>query len=331
MTLSGKYWPVHPKPFPDEIFSSWLIRTAAGNSPKLHSFCHKVWPERQIWTRDIDRLFAPDLITKMSDKTATPRAGLERHFLQRYEGLLFERMVPNALNPWIRHIGVHHRLRLRHGHMYCPLCLESDETPYMRMVWRTNLSPVCLIHGVVLRDECDRCDSPVMPHRGLFMECGKCSYDMRDAKAWASKPGALLLGRALVARSNGERVWGVGVPDIENDIEFFQTVRAIMLLLIIGQRSHFLRLSISKITKTPPKIRPGAAADRLFENLRSNELHEIFDLTSVLLRGWPWMMIGLCSDARIWKSWALAGRTRKDFPAYTKIVLEFLEGPLSYK
>jgi hypothetical protein len=163
------------------------------------------------------------------------------------------------------------------------------------------------------------------------MECGKCSYDMRDAKAWASKPGALLLGRALVARSNGERVWGVGVPDIENDIEFFQTVRAIMLLLIIGQRSHFLRLSISKITKTPPKIRPGAAADRLFENLRSNELHEIFDLTSVLLRGWPWMMIGLCSDARIWKSWALAGRTRKDFPAYTKIVLEFLEGPLSYK
>ena len=49
-----RLWPWRPRPQADELLSSWLRRIALGNSAKLHSFCHAVWPGLQIWNRDID-------------------------------------------------------------------------------------------------------------------------------------------------------------------------------------------------------------------------------------------------------------------------------------
>ncbi|WP_341536102.1 TniQ family protein [Aeromonas veronii] len=39
-----RLWPWRPRPQADELLSSWLRRIALGNSAKLHSFCHAVWP-----------------------------------------------------------------------------------------------------------------------------------------------------------------------------------------------------------------------------------------------------------------------------------------------
>ena len=324
MTLSGNYWPAHPKPLPNEIFSSWLIRTALKNGPSLHSFCHIVWPHRQIWTRDIGRMIAFDLLDTMSQKTGTNPEGLERLFLQSYEGPLFKRIAPNALNQWIRYIGVHHRLRKRHGLLYCPLCLESDETPYFRKYWRTNLSPACPSHGTVLRDSCDRCEATVMPHRGKMMACSECGFDLRYARAWAAHPGALKLGQALLSRINGENLWGVSVPKIEQDIEFYQTVRIVMEMLCSGIRSGWLRHEVSKFMRHRVKITTTERYSTQFEYLRVSDLHDAFAMSSVLFRGWPWMMMGLCAEARVWKSWALADKQRYDIPTLRSIVDNFL-------
>jgi len=308
MGLSGNYWPAHPKPFPDEIFSSWLIRTAHKNGPGLHSFCHLVWPHRQIWTRDIDRIVALDLLDKMSQKTGANRDGLECLFLQHYEGKLFIQIATKALNQWIRYIGVKHRLRTQHGQLYCPLCLEGDAIPYFRKLWRTNLSPVCLEHSVVLRDCCDKCGSTVMPHRGKMIECSECGYDLRDARAWFAHPEALKLAQALVARANGMRLWGMAVPKIEQDIEFFQTTRIVMSMLCSGIRAGWLRHEASKYLGKPVRISTAGRYRTQFEYLRVSDLHDAFAMSSILFRGWPWMLIGLCSQARLWKSWALADK-----------------------
>ena len=57
-----RLWPWRPRPQADELLSSWLRRIALGNSAKLHSFCHAVWPGLQIWNRDIDGLAPPRLM-----------------------------------------------------------------------------------------------------------------------------------------------------------------------------------------------------------------------------------------------------------------------------
>lgn len=327
MGLTGKLWPYHPKPFDDEIFSSWLLRTALGNSSKLQSFCHYVWPHRQIWTRDIDRMTAPDLLETMALKTGTPRAGLENLFLQSYESSLFDKMNLNAPNPWIRYVGVRHRIRTRHGQLYCPLCLETDQIPYFRKIWRTNLSPVCLTHAVVLRDCCERCGSPIMPHRGEMLSCQECEYDLRDAKVWASDPEALNLAQALSARFSGQRLWGANIPNIEDNMEFFATVRAIIILFCSGRRTAWLRHEVSHYLSFNVKISANGTYDSQFECLRVNDLHQVFSLAAIMFRGWPWMFIGLCAEARMWKSWTLKDTKIKNVPNLTSIVQDYLFDP----
>lgn len=331
MGLTGEYWPYHPKPFEDEIFSSWLIRTAQGNSAKIQSFCHFVWPHRQIWTRDIDRITASDLLETMALKTGTDREGLERLFLQFYEGSLVVQMKPKAFNPWVRYVGVRHRIRTRHGQLYCPLCLEADNTPYFRKIWRTNLSPVCLEHAVVLRDCCEKCGSPVIPHRGEFLSCHECSYDLRDAKAWACDAEALSLAQALSGRISGHIPWGLNVPDIDNDLEFFATVRAVILLFCSGKRAPWIRQQTSNYVSFKVKIFAERQYDTQFECLRVNDLHQVFSLAAVLFRGWPWMFVGLCAEARMWKSWALKDLDTDEIPNFAKVVQSYLYEPYSSK
>ena len=53
--LSGTLWPAHPKPLPDELLSSWMVRIAGQHGLKLHTFASAVWPGISIWNRDIDR------------------------------------------------------------------------------------------------------------------------------------------------------------------------------------------------------------------------------------------------------------------------------------
>ena len=330
MTLSGNLWPYHPKPLKGEIFSSWLLRTAQGNASKTHSFCHQIWPYRQIWTRDIDRIVANDLLDTMATRTATPRKGLHSMFLQSFEGTFFEELKPNAYNSWIRVVGVRHRVRTRHGQLYCPLCLESDDIPYFRKIWRTNLSPVCLEHAVVLRDDCDRCQAPVMFHRGTMMNCSDCGYDLRDAKAWACTSQALVLARALVNRSMNQHEWHPNIPEIEPDVEFFATIRSVMTLLCAGKRTAWLRKQIANYVNFNIRIAIDGRYERQFECLRANDLHQVFSMASVMLRGWPWMFIGLCSEARLWKSWVLKDRNIDAIPTLSKIVHEYLYDPYQF-
>ncbi|MFA6699756.1 MAG: TniQ family protein, partial [Thiomicrospira sp.] len=88
--LSGKLWPVHPHPSPDELLSSWLVRIAHGNGEKVQSFCHHEFGiERQIWNRDIDRQAPEWLLTILSERTATTIERVKQTTLKRYEGVLF--------------------------------------------------------------------------------------------------------------------------------------------------------------------------------------------------------------------------------------------------
>src|SRR3546814_10234367 len=48
-----------------DVCSSDLL----GNSPKLHSFCHFIWPGKQLWNRDLDALADPSFISELGRLT----------------------------------------------------------------------------------------------------------------------------------------------------------------------------------------------------------------------------------------------------------------------
>lgn len=48
-------WPVHLKPRPDEVTSSWIVRLAIGHGYTPNLFCRGVWGKKNIWNRDIDK------------------------------------------------------------------------------------------------------------------------------------------------------------------------------------------------------------------------------------------------------------------------------------
>jgi hypothetical protein len=107
--LSGKLWPVHPHPYPDELLSSWLVRIAHANGEKVQTFCHHEFGiKHQVWNRDIDRLAPEWLLAALSEKTATPMERVYQTTLRRYEGVLFDHYVPSGVEKWITPLRIYH-------------------------------------------------------------------------------------------------------------------------------------------------------------------------------------------------------------------------------
>lgn len=161
--FTGKLWPVHPHPYPDELLSSWLVRIAHANGEKVQSFCnHEFGTKHQIWNRDIDRLAPEWLLMALSERTATPIEKVRQTTLKRYEGILFDHSVSSGVEKWITPLKIYHRTRKSHGLQFCPECLKEDVEPYFRTQWRIAFHTFCPKHNVMLHDRCPYCGEPVI-------------------------------------------------------------------------------------------------------------------------------------------------------------------------
>ena len=68
--LTSPLWPIHYKPLPDELLSSWLVRLAHGHGLKVQTFCNLIFGNsQQVWNRDIDRLAPTWLLDQLSYRT----------------------------------------------------------------------------------------------------------------------------------------------------------------------------------------------------------------------------------------------------------------------
>jgi hypothetical protein len=169
--FTGKLWPVHPHPYQDELLSSWLVRIAHANGEKVQSFCnHEFGSRHQIWNRDIDRLAPEWLLTKLSEKTATPIERVRQTTLKRYEGVLFDHSSLSGIEKWITPLRIYHRTRKSHGLQFCPECLKEDKEPYFRTHGRIAFYTFCSKHNVMMHDRCPCCGEPVVFQR---IELGK--------------------------------------------------------------------------------------------------------------------------------------------------------------
>lgn len=188
------FWPVHPHPLPDELLSSWLVRLAAANHCKVHSFfADFAGHQHGLWARDLDKLAPQDLLYYLERHTGQPLSRLDATTLRSFEGLVFEHLNPWGNTRWITPLGIYHRQRRQFGLQYCPQCLfEDGETPYYRKQWRLSFYTACDRHQRRLLDRCPRCQKPVMffrrelgrrstIHGGDIATCHHCHFDLRRA------------------------------------------------------------------------------------------------------------------------------------------------------
>ena len=321
--LSGKLFPFHPKPLPDELLSSWIIRTAHGHGQGPYSFCKTIWPAEYAWNRDIDNLAPNTVIKTMSQRTATSLKVAQKTTLKSLEGELMEFHFPNGRTKWILRGGIYHRIRKNPWLQFCPHCLASDPSPYFRKRWRLALVATCTQHGNQLVDRCPQCNDPIMPHRTReIFRCHACNFDLREAPTSPAYFPALVLQQKCEAML--QFGWGGWEETLFlRSILFFDLLHQIFRVLSTGSRSKGLRDFVDNRwggDASPPKF---PAGNREFESLGTADRHRIMGLAAHVLEGWPWRYVGACAETNVWFSWAV--KDGKSLPyAYTEPVKRFL-------
>ena len=191
--LSGKIWPAHPHPLPDEILSSWIVRVAAANGVRLQPLCWMLFGNAQSpWNRDIDRNAPPWLLKAFSQHTGINYWDIFHTTLVTYRTRLYPRRQSVGQLRWILPVKHHGMQRTAFGQQFCPECLATDEIPYFRKQWRVALFSYCPEHHVELHDACPACGEPVAIYRGDFGRelrnarpmhvCHVCEHDFRGAE-----------------------------------------------------------------------------------------------------------------------------------------------------
>jgi hypothetical protein len=291
--LTGTLWPLHIKPKPGELFSSWLIRFAHIHGYRSETICTLLFGYRSaIWNRDIDKLCPKEVLAKMRSVTGATYQQTYSTFLYSYKNYLSLDFNKEGNSRWIIPLGVHHRTRTRPSLMYCPLCLVQDSVPFYRKLWRIAWATVCTDHGVRLIDACPYCGSFVMPHRSdqlvknsipcanAFLKCCNCGRAISNAKPSLADESVVRLQRKLeFALQNGYIKWG----NNSNLYSFllFEGIRELTL--------HIMREIFSKENYKSLK--------REIEFLDLEKRYEVMKQAAFLLDHWPYYFQGYIEGA----------------------------------
>lgn len=177
----GCLWPIKPTVYPNELFSSWLVRSALAQGCSPATLTGYIWPNWRCWGVDIDRGASVDKIKHLSNITGVQDVLIKRMFPSTY--------LPNqpytGTQPWLLTLGIRSVQRSR-GVQFCPLCLLGDKQPYYRLYWRLGWHTYCEKHRILLLDQCPHCHSSVILHRlnptaKHIAICHQCGFDLSHA------------------------------------------------------------------------------------------------------------------------------------------------------
>lgn len=189
-------WPVPTDLLPDEILSSWLVRSALRQGCAPPALTGHLWPGWRPWVIDIDRTLPSARLDSLSRASGITSSAIRSATLAPIT-FRVEDFPPRkrAIWPWVLALGARNTKR-RSGLQYCPQCLAEDEEPYFRIQWRFAWHTGCAKHGCSLRDRCCQCDSPLEPHRidaqtTDVTHCPTCGERLSSAPRQSCRPAAL--------------------------------------------------------------------------------------------------------------------------------------------
>jgi hypothetical protein len=176
--------PVAPRPHPDEVLSSWLLRTAAANAISLGELLDGLdlrYPEARHFGGMLDYSVPEATLQALSHFTRVP--------LLRLRKLDLNVRVPQLNSALLLRFPDHepsrgHRLRVRYS--FCQRCLIQQRRLHIRWDWCFAALLRCPVHRAALLDGCPHCGdvdsfnfSPREARTNLL--CRSCSGDLTRA------------------------------------------------------------------------------------------------------------------------------------------------------
>lgn len=197
---------------PDELLSSWLIRTALAHGCDPLVLTGELWPGWRVWTVDPDRDPPTPRLDVLAGASGWPVAAFQAAALRStLQAVTAAELHERAAWPWLLALGSRGRTR-KGGLQCCPPCLAADPQPYHRRAWRLAWHTACPHHHVRLLDRCPQCQAPLEPHRvsvieeGQITHCPHCRADHSAAAVGEASEAALAFQQAaddVVARGQG--------------------------------------------------------------------------------------------------------------------------------
>lgn len=181
-------WPINIKPFPDELLSSWLIRTSLANGSDPSSLVGAIWGNWRAWTVDIDRSAPVDRLATLSKVSGMSIERLKIMTLQPIIEFILNQSNLNSKQAWQWVIPTGSRNRTRiNGLHFCSECLKENPV-YFKKSWRLAWNTACPKHHVLLSISCPACSSTISPHLVTFentdlRKCVVCHYDLTKIPA----------------------------------------------------------------------------------------------------------------------------------------------------
>ena len=179
-------WLITVKPKDNELLSSWLIRTALENGDEPLGWTKNIWGNWRSWTIDIDRHCPPEKIKTLSNASGLSEKRLISMTLQsNLSKILKTRSIATKSSwPWVIPTGKRNRTPTNGLH-YCPICLKSNKTTYLKKDWRLAWNVACSDHKKLLALSCPSCSSSFSPHlvtyqKPFMNKCTNCSYDLSN-------------------------------------------------------------------------------------------------------------------------------------------------------
>lgn len=303
MTPIEEGWPVRVPPQPDELLSSWLVRTAWANGEKLESFTTRHFGSHSsIWKRDTDRFVDTGYLVPLAAKSGLGRKKVFSMMLASLEGVLYQEAPKTAVLPWVLPLRKVNRNNLGHYVVYCPLCLAEDDEPYFRRFWRLAFAVACPKHGVRLLDTCQACGAPVGFHMvdyahyesvGSFTTatCHRCRRDLRRTAQHVTRVDKD--ASALVERIYSVVVEGSPTFDPRDTsrslipLAYFRGLRWLARWLSTRSQTANLRRAIATLSGLPQVARSGSGNKNLFEQRPLGERYQLLRMLAWLLEEWP--------------------------------------------
>lgn len=170
--------------FDDESITSWLIRAAFRQGCSPVTFTSYYWRDYRLWFLDLDKGFNSvdeSIHEDMAVLAGTSRERFDHHNLV-YQ-IKFTTTSPAfgraSTTPWVIPLSKRNR-HVLYGYYYCPLCLETDKAPYLRLLWRYSWYTHCHIHAIRMENRCHSCNSLfqpslLIPQLQTLDRCYKCN------------------------------------------------------------------------------------------------------------------------------------------------------------
>jgi hypothetical protein len=307
--LSGRFWPLHLKPYADELLSSWLVRLSRAYGMEASRFGACVGGYSAFWNCDVDKGLDDHLLQRLIDRTATSPARVIKTTIAGYRGFPIPELYGKGLSAWLLSIGLRGGRRHRAWLQYCPCCLQDDEDPYFRRHWRLAFVTVCPQHECQLLDRCAACAAPcniqqLRNDADTITRCYACQFDAR----WAQAPGLertagryrVIQAQRLLIEALSQGQYPLTHAKSVTTEEFLSVLRHLGRLLIAPQHAQGLRRGFCG-EMGEPYFEPSfpSSRGRAIEVLSVSDRFALMLLLAWWLNDWSDQFVAICAMAKL--------------------------------